>query len=124
MNQFLIWFMNIMRRLVLDMFFRLRSSRSELDKQEDIYTSMIEKEELLTPVRNDQGFRKRIVHVVGSLVSSDGVAWDEEELSYEDEDGIETEVIHREARRCSCGAALGYSKGADLLGTCRVCGRS
>ena len=114
--------MNPLLRWLIERYRHLHGNHPDLKTQEDLYASMSDKESLMEPVHDDAGTRTRSIHVIGSLASSDGVAWDEDKLDYEDENQVTTSITYREARRCDCGAALGYTQGAQLLGTCMICG--
>jgi len=88
-------------------------------QREEVYASTRRKDELVEGVRHAGGFRRRVIHEIGDRVSSDGVAWDEETLAFVDDDAVENEVVHREARRCNCGCLLGY--GNNIVGLCQAC---
>jgi len=99
----------------------LAAGRHDLHRREDLYSSMENKEEFLESLRNAGGERKRVVHEVGPLASSDGTSWDEERIVYWDrERAIQNVIEHRHTRRCDCGAILAYEN--HILGTCMVCG--
>ena len=99
-----------------------RGGEASRRRQEDVYSSASVKDELNRQLRENSGYRKRTVHEIGDFVSSDGIAWDEEQAGYFDGD-VQTEIVHRQARRCSCGEVLGYGN-TNIIGICVMCGRT
>jgi hypothetical protein len=90
-------------------------------RQEDIYSSAADRGALLDAGRDDVRNRERSVQVVGPPVSSDGVAWDDEQVEYWRDGKATVTLKHRVARRCDCGAII--SGDAKILGTCSHCSR-
>jgi len=99
----------------------LRGNSVSRWRQEDIYESSASKHELVEPLREGTGTRKREVHAIGPWASSDGVGWDKERVEYVDGQRVQTTVEYSQARRCDCGAVLAYQN--YVLGTCRICSR-
>ena len=99
---------------------RVGARRAGRLRAERLYDGAAEREEFLAHARQHGGTYERTIHVVAPRASMDGVAFEEEEIGY-DEGDVETKVVVHAWRRCDCGAAIG--KTGHLLGTCTICGR-
>ena len=100
---------------------RARARDDALLRQEDLYASGVNREALLDAQRDDVRNRERTVHVVGPRASSDGVAWDDEQVEYWHDGRATVTLKHRVTRRCDCGALIAGD--TRILGTCSHCSR-
>lgn len=98
-----------------------RRTRLIHNRQEELYDSTANKDELLEPFREGHGHRGREVYLIGPRVSSDGIGRDEEVVEYMDRQRVQTEIKQHVLRRCDCGAVI--MQGSWILGTCTVCAR-
>jgi len=99
----------------------LLSRRTSRWHQEEIYESRGNKEEFFESLRAEGGGRTHTLQAIGPAASSDGIGWEEEDISYTDEDMVQTNVKYRLSRRCDCGSILSHDN--MVLGTCSVCSR-
>lgn len=100
---------------------RWRRREDERLRQDDLYASTANRDALLDAERDDVRNRERTVQVVGPPVSSDGVAWDDEQVEYWHDGRATVTLKHRVARRCDCGALIAGE--TRILGTCSHCSR-
>lgn len=96
-------------------------ARSRRLWQEDLYASASDRDALLDADRDDVRNRERTVQVVGPPVSSDGVAWDDEQIEYWHDERATVTLKLRVTRLCDCGAAIAGE--TRILGTCSRCAR-
>lgn len=107
-------------RMVVSLMRRTRLSR---EWQEDLYESGGDREAVMRHLGEDADSRKRVVHAIGPRASSDGIGGESELFTYVDEEGTQTVIDYRTARRCDCGTLIGY-KDVSLFGTCQICART
>ena len=79
------------------------------------------REELLELLRQTGGTRQSTVRVLGDVVTSDDMVYEQEVVETETPEGIRT-VQWYSTRRCSCGRAIDQNNA--LTGVCTSCGQT